>query len=57
METLSRHDDLFSQEWITSFATTRELLQRDDAPRDPAPGSWTDTPETTAPYDSWDWLD
>jgi hypothetical protein len=60
VETLDRQDDLFAQEWITTFVTTRDLLRRDAAPVapvSPTQGSSTDNPGMTTPYDSWDWLD
>lgn len=57
METLDRQDDLFKQEWITTFVTTRDLLRRDATPvagtLPPAAAETT----IAVPYDSWDWLD
>jgi len=57
VETLDRQDDLFQQEWITTFVTTRDLLRRDATPAATAPASAAADPAMTVPYDSWDWLD
>ena len=57
METLDKQDNLFAQDWITTFVSTGDLLRRDATPFAPTLGSSTDDPEMTAPYDSWDWLD
>lgn len=57
METLDRQEDLFQQEWITTFVTTRDLLRRDTNPVVSPLAPTAADPGMTVPYDSWDWLD